>query len=150
MEQLQAQVIHYHDLAMKVAGAGGDAAGAHRSERPLQSLPATAKPLDPFEKAVGKFTARLEEAYKLGRAPGAIADANSVAVVPPPVVDGAASGSSPIGGAEDSSVPSPPAPHATPRRAVRSTSSAFDIHIGDYEEITGESETITRRVKEHE
>jgi hypothetical protein len=33
---------------------------------------------------------------------------------------------------------------------VRASSGAFDFEIGDYEEITGESETITRRVRELE
>ena len=37
VEQLQAQVMHYHDLAMKTVG--GDTAGAPRAERPWQSSP---------------------------------------------------------------------------------------------------------------
>ena len=54
------------------------------------------------------------------------------------------------GGIADSSVPPPPAPHAVPRRAVRPTPVGFDINDGDYEEVSGGTETITRRVEELE
>jgi len=126
VEQLHAQVIHFHDLAMKAVD--GDAAGTLRAERPLQSSPAPATATataDGFDMAMSRFTAFFEEEYRSGRAPGTSADTPYVAGVPPPVKDVAASSVNPTAGDEGSSFPPPPVPHAVPRRAVRPTSIAF-------------------------
>ena len=147
IEQLQAQVMHYHDLAMKAVD--GNAAGTVRPERPMQSSPAPAAATNAIKEAGSEFTAKI--CYKSSRVSRAVSDAAGMAVPPQPVTEVAASSVHPAGGggAQDASVPPPPpAPHAVPRRAARPTSSAFDAD-GDFEEITDGSETVTRRIKEH-
>ena len=104
---------------------------------------------------MNRFKAMVKEACTATKVTDVIVDAPRVAVAPPLV----ASNVNPTPGTGASSVPPPPAPHAVPRQAARPTSSTVELTTpdgrvikldGDFEEISGDTETITRRVWEQD